>query len=120
MINKLTTEIQTLGIDSGEIPELTVRMKHCRIAKWTKKDKRDWARAKKACTMYGKVIRQGDMSGHRLTKKCKLIKRRLKAAFKKLEREAPDRRRRKKKRTPAPPKLPRVVLPPAPRRKTKA
>ena len=118
-VEEVTKEIETLGIQTGEVAELAVKMKRCKIAKWTKKDKREWARVKKPCTICGKVLRQGDMSGHQQTRKCKLVKRRLKAALKKMEKEAPDRRRRRKK-SPPPPKLPKVVLPPPPKRKRKA
>jgi hypothetical protein len=114
-ITELTRDIETLGIESGEVADLGVKMKRCKIA-WTKKDKREWARVKRPCKICGKYVRRGDMSSHLKTKKCRLVKRRLKAAFKKMEREAPDRLRKKKK-TP-PPKLPKVHLPPK-RRKTR-
>jgi hypothetical protein len=115
-ITELTRDIETLGIESGEVADLGVKMKRCKIA-WTKKDKREWARVKRPCKICGKYVRRGDMSSHLKTKKCRLVKRRLKAAFKKMEREAPDRVRKKKK-TPPPPKLPKVHLPPK-RRKTR-
>ena len=70
---------------------LTDQMTKCTIAKWNKKTKREWAKVKKECPHCHKKVRQGDMAAHKKSKRCRLIKRRLKAQFKKMMEDCPDR-----------------------------
>ena len=87
------------------VSNITETMTKCTIAKWNKKTKREWAKIKKECPHCHKKVRQGDMAAHKKTKRCRLIKRRLKAQFNKMMKECPDRPRHLKV------DIPKVTIP---------
>jgi hypothetical protein len=80
-ITDITKEFNLLELETDTLGLLSKSMVRCNVSKWNKKDKRDWARLKKECSHCHKNVRQGDMSTHKKSKRCRLIKRRLKAEY---------------------------------------